>query len=123
MTERMKSYRQRQAERGLVQIRVWVPEEDADFFKTLATSFQSMPVELPPIDRYGRKASQRQISLANSWAERTGLPKPVDLYDYHISLMGWISYARKVLNQKERKEARASFEAQMMRKFTTVSDQ
>lgn len=101
MTDRMNAYRQRQAEKGLVQIRVWVPEDDAEFFKTLATSFQSMPAELPPTVRHGRRASARQINLAETWAEQTGMDKPEHLYDYHISLMGWISYARKVLNQKK----------------------
>ncbi len=36
MTERMKEYRKRQVEKGLVQVRLWVTKEDEEFFKFMS---------------------------------------------------------------------------------------
>jgi hypothetical protein len=41
MTDRMMFFRQRQEQKGLVEIRIWVSKEDEDFFKYLAK--QSRP--------------------------------------------------------------------------------
>ena len=36
MTERMKEYRKRQVEKGLIQLRLWVAKEDEEFFKFMS---------------------------------------------------------------------------------------
>lgn len=89
MTERMEAYRQRMKEKGLVHVRVWVPEEHVDFIKYMAS--QCRPEVEPKVkDRYGRTATLTQIRLAKSLATVHGKKPPEYLYDYHISLAGWM---------------------------------
>jgi hypothetical protein len=38
MTERMQDYRDRMDEKGLVQVRIWVEEQDEDFIKYIANA-------------------------------------------------------------------------------------
>lgn len=94
MTERMEAFRLRQKEKGLVQLRLWVNQEDEEFFKYLAK--QSRPERhLAEKKRYGRAATQRQIDLAKEIAEIKKMKEPKHLYNHHISLCGWI-WANKI---------------------------
>ena len=89
MTDRMMFFRLRQKEKGLVQLRLWVNKEDEEFFKYLAK--QSRPQkEVVQKERFGRPASPAQIDFAKEIAELKNLKEPKHLYNYHISLCGWI---------------------------------
>ncbi len=67
MTARMQDYRMRKQQQGLVQVRVWVPEEHEYFIKNIAK--ECRPSALPKVpERYGRKAIPAQIRLAKSLA-------------------------------------------------------
>lgn len=90
MTERMELYRQRMKEKGLVHVRVWVPEEHGDFIKYMASQCRPQGVEPQIKGRYGRAATLAQIRLAKSLATIHGKKPPEHLYDYHISLAGWM---------------------------------
>ncbi len=89
MTERMQNYRLQKEINGMVQLRVWVPKEYEDFFKELAKQARpNKPLKVQ--ERYGRRATQRQIDLAESLAQIKGKEQPKHLYDYHLSLSAWI---------------------------------
>lgn len=90
MTERMKLYRQRIKEKGLVQVRVWVSEEHRDFITYMAGQCRPQMSEPQIKERYGRPATPIQIRLAKSLATTHGKKPPEHLYDYHISLAGWM---------------------------------
>src|SRR5476649_43704 len=89
MTERMQSYRQRMEDKVLVQVRLWVEKQDEEFVKFLAKFCRDERVKKEK-KRYGRRASDHQIRLAQAVAESNNLPEPKHLYNYHISLGGWI---------------------------------
>ena len=63
MTERMQDYRERMDEKGLIQLRIWVKKEDAEFIKHIA-KFSREWREKKGKKRYGRRASQQQIEFA-----------------------------------------------------------
>ena len=88
MTERMQDYRDRMDEKGLVQLRIWVKKEDAEFIKYIAKFCREWR-EKKEKKRYGRRASQQQIDFAKALAKSKKVPEPDHLYDYHISLAGW----------------------------------
>jgi len=89
MTSRMQDYRMKKQQQGLVQVRVWVPEEHEYFIKSIAKECRpSTPLKIP--ERYGRRATPIQIRFAESLATINGKAPPEHLYDYHISLSAWI---------------------------------
>lgn len=90
MTERMKEYRKRQVEKGLVQVRLWVTKEDEEFFKFMSKMVNPNQKNKVEKKRFGRQATQRQINLAEEIAERLAINPPKHLYPHHISLCGWI---------------------------------
>ncbi len=89
MTERMQAYRDRMAEKGLVQVRVWVEKQDEAFVKSIA-QFCRAGREKKVKKRFGRPASDYQISRAREIALANNVPEPEHLYDYHISLGAWM---------------------------------
>lgn len=94
MTDRMKLFREKQEKKGLVQLRLWVNKDDEEFFKYLAK--ESRPQrKIVEKKRFGRAASQSQINKAKEIAEDKKLREPKHLYDYHISLGGWIWAQKK----------------------------
>ena len=88
MTERMQEYRKRMKEKGLVQVRIWVEEQDEEFVKYIAKFCREVR-EKNEKKRYGRMASQQQIDFAKALAKSKNVPEPDHLYDHHISLAGW----------------------------------
>lgn len=90
MTERMKEYRKRQAEKGLIHVRLWVAKEDEEFFKFMSKMVNPNKQELIEKKRFGRQATARQINLAEEIAKRLKVDPPRHLYPHHISLCGWI---------------------------------
>jgi hypothetical protein len=90
MSERMRAYRQRMEEKGLVQVRIWIEKEDEEFVKFIGKFCREEGRQKKPKQRYGRPATQRQIQFAQKIASENGLPEPKHLYDYHISLGAWI---------------------------------
>jgi hypothetical protein len=90
MSERMKKYRERQLEKGLVQIRLWVKKEDEEFFKFMSKMVNPNKREPQKKERFGRQATPHQIKLAEEIAERLSIKTPKHLYLHHISLCGWI---------------------------------
>ena len=88
MTERMKLYRKNMEAKGLVQIRVWIEKEDEEFIKFIAKFCRKERLEEKK--RYGRPANPFQIRIAKSLSGAKNIPEPKHLYDYHISLAGWI---------------------------------
>lgn len=89
MTERMQAYRNRMAEKGLVQVRVWVEKEDEAFVKFLAKFCREERTKKVK-KRFGRPASPRHIAKAEEVALAKNVPAPKHLYDHHISLTAWI---------------------------------
>jgi hypothetical protein len=90
MTERMKSYRKRMDEKGLVQVRVWVDKEDEEFVKYIAKFCREERGKEKVKERYGRPANHHQIRIAKAIASSKNLPEPEHLYDFHISLSAWM---------------------------------
>ena len=90
MTERMKEYRKRQVEKGLVQVRLWVAREDEEFFKFMSKMVNPNKQNKVEQKRFGRQATQQQIRNAEIIAKRLNIKPPTHLYSYHISLCGWI---------------------------------
>jgi len=88
MTERMQAYRERMEEKGLVQVRIWVKKEDAEFVKYVAKFCRESRGKKEK-KRYGRQATQQQIEFAKALAKSKNVPEPDHLYDHHISLAGW----------------------------------
>lgn len=89
MTTRMQNYRDKKHQQGMVQVRVWVPQEHELFIKSMAKECRpNEPVKAP--ERYGRRASPTQIRLAQSLATVNGKEPPEHLYDFHISLSAWM---------------------------------
>jgi len=89
MTSRMTDYIDRMKASGMVPVRVWVPMEHAAFIKEMAKECRpEKPTPIP--QRYGRRATNRHISLAKSLAKSHGKEPPEHLYDYHISLSAWM---------------------------------
>ena len=89
MTDRMKEYRKRQAEKGLVQIRLCVTKEDEEFFKFMSKMVNPSKQNEFEQKRFGRQATIRQIKFAEEIAKRLNIDPPRHLYSYHISLCGW----------------------------------
>lgn len=89
MTDRMMFFRLRQKEKGLVQLRLWVNEDDEEFFKYLAKQSRPQKAVLQK-ERFGRPSSQAQINLAKEISELKNLKEPKHLDNHHISLCGWI---------------------------------
>lgn len=86
----MKKYREKKKDQGMVQVRVWVPQEHEEFIKKIAKECRpERPAPKLP-QRYGRRASDVQIRLAKSLATIHQKEPPEHLYDYHISLSGWM---------------------------------
>ena len=90
MTERMKEYRKRQVDKGLVQLRLWVTQEDESFFKFMSKILNPNKQELFEKERFGRQSTQKQIDFAEEIAKRIKIDPPRHLYSHHISLCGWI---------------------------------
>ena len=92
MTERMQAYRKRMEDKGLVQVRIWVEKQDEEFVKFIAKFCREEKEERKktPKKRFGRPANERQIEFAKAIALANNVPEPEHLYDYHISLCGWI---------------------------------
>ena len=92
MTERMKAYRKRMEDKGLVQVRVWVEKQDEEFVKFIAKFCREEREERErtPKKRFGRRAKDHQIEVAKKIALANNIPEPEHLYDYHISLGAWI---------------------------------
>ncbi len=90
MTERMKNFRLRQEQKGLVQVRLWIDKNDTDFFKYLSKESRPERKKKTEKQRFGRPASQKQIDLAVEIAEEKSMKEPKHLYNHHISLCGWI---------------------------------
>ena len=88
MTERMKKYRQKMEEKGMKYLRIWVSNEVVSFVKYIS-KFSKKGDEFF-VEGFGRKASQNQIKFAEKIAKQNNKPSPTYLYDYHISLAGWI---------------------------------
>jgi hypothetical protein len=88
MTERMQEYRKRMEEKGLVQVRIWVEKQDAEFVKYIAKFCREVR-EKKEKKRYGRLASKQQIDFAKVLAKSKNVPEPDHLYGHHISLAGW----------------------------------
>jgi len=89
MTVRMQTYRSKKEAEGMVQLRVWIPKEHEAFIKDIAKQCRpDKPLKIQ--ERYGRRATQRQIELAETLAKINGKEPPKHLYDYHISLSAWI---------------------------------
>jgi hypothetical protein len=88
MTERMQKYRKKMKGKWLVQVRIWVEEQDEEFIKHIAKFCREVR-EKKQKKRYGRRASQQQIDFAKALAKSKNVPEPDHLYDYHISLAGW----------------------------------
>ena len=89
MTDRMKEYRKRQVEKGLVQLRLWVTREDEEFFKFMSKMVNPSRQNEVEQKRFGRQATIRQINFAEEIAKRLKIDPPRHLYPYHISLCGW----------------------------------
>ena len=89
MSERMQAYRDRMKEKGLVQVRVWVDQQDENFVKFLA-KFCRDGRKKSLKKRFGRPASDYQISIAKEIAEANSIPEPKHLYGHHISLGAWM---------------------------------
>lgn len=90
MTQRMQDYRERMQQKGLVQVRVWVEKQDEEFVKFIAKFCRGEQKEKKQKPRYGRPATEQQITLAKKFATANDVPEPKHLYDYHISLAAWI---------------------------------
>lgn len=90
MTERMKAYRQRMKEKGLVQVRVWVEKQDEEFVKFIGRFCREERLQKKPKKRFGRRASDAQINFAKAVAAIKNFPEPSHLYDHHLSLAAWI---------------------------------
>ena len=89
MTERMQNYRLKKEAEGMVQVRVWVPKDHEEFIKYIAK--QCHPDKpLKSKERYGRRATNKHIQLADTLARIQGKEPPKHLYDYHISLSAWM---------------------------------
>jgi hypothetical protein len=89
MTERMQTYRSKKEAEGMVQVRIWIPKEHVVLIKDIAKECRpAKPLKIKK--RYGKKAPQRQIELAEMLAKTNGKEPPKHLYDYHISLSAWI---------------------------------
>jgi len=84
MTERMQEYRKRMKEKGLVQVRIWVEEQDENFVKYIAKFFREVR-EKKEKKRYGRRASKQKIDFAKALAKSKNVPEPNHLYDHHNS--------------------------------------
>ena len=70
MTERMQEYRKRMKEKGLVQVRIWVEEQDEEFVKYIAKFCREVR-EKKEKKRHGRRASNQQnIFLSWAWGSR-----------------------------------------------------
>lgn len=89
MSERMQAYRNRMANKGLVQVRIWVDRQDEEFIKFLA-KFCRDGRKKKPKKRFGRPASEHQITQAQEIALDNDVPEPTHLYNHHISLAAWI---------------------------------
>ena len=79
---------QEDEKKGLVQVRIWVEEQDEEFIKYIAKFCREVR-EKKQKKRYGRRASQQQIDFAKALAKSKNVSEPDHLYDYHISLAGW----------------------------------
>jgi len=90
MTDRMKEYRKRQVDKGLVQLRLWVTKEEEPFFKFMSKMLNPNKQELVEQERFGRQATNKQIKFAEEIAKRLTIDPPRHLYLHHISLCGWI---------------------------------
>ncbi len=90
MTDRMKEYRKRQVDKGLVQLRLWVTKEDEEFFKFMSKMVNKNKQEIIEKERFGRQATERQIKFAEEIAKKLTMDPPRHLYLHHISLCGWI---------------------------------
>lgn len=90
MTDRMKEYRKRQVDKGLVQLRLWVTKEDETFFKFMSKILNPNKQEIFEKKRFGRQATEKQIHFAEEIAKRLVIDPPRHLYPHHISLCGWI---------------------------------
>lgn len=88
MTERMQEYRKRMEEKGHVQVRIWVEKQDEDFVKYIAKFCREVRGKKEK-ERFGRRASDRQIKFAKAMASSNNIPEPEHLYDHHISLSAW----------------------------------
>ena len=104
--QRTKRYRKAQKEKGMVQIRVWVKRNDADFIKKLATGFFRDPGQKRLFEKKGRggPAKEHQIQMAEKVARRAGKNPPQHLYGHQLSLSKWIY--DKLADLKGRKKKR-----------------
>ena len=67
-----------------------VEDKKAEDTKKVSTSTGSKVTSKTPKKRFGRPANERQIEFAKAIALANNVPEPEHLYDYHISLCGWI---------------------------------
>ena len=96
----MKEYRARQKQADKVRLTIVVPASDVAFFNELARSYSEDLPPAPPTERRGRKPTVKQVRLAKIWSDKTGLPLPDYLETHHLSLCGWIGYARMVFREQ-----------------------
>jgi len=89
MSERMQDYRDRMKAKGLVQVRVWVDQQDEEFVKLIA-KFCRDGRKKKPKERFGRPANDHQINAAKAIALANSIPEPKHLYGHHISLSAWM---------------------------------
>lgn len=109
--ERNAEHRRRLEASGFKPVTIIVPVEDAPFFRDLARAYREGRPIAKPKERLGRKPIAAQIRLAKYWATRAELPLPDYLETHHLSLFGWIGYARthySIFSGLARRDAEAS---------------
>ena len=105
--QRMKCYRKAQKEKGLVQIRIWVKKNDADFIKKLASGFFRDPTQKRLFEKKGRgsPAKEHQIQMTENVARKAGKNPPQHLYRHQLSLSKWIFDKLAELKEKRKKKS------------------
>lgn len=104
--QRTKKYRKAQKEKGMVEIRMWVKKNDAEFIKKLAAGFFRDPSQKRLFEKKGRgsPAKEHQIQMAEKVARRAGKNPPQHLYGHQLSLSKWIFDKLAELKDKRKKK-------------------
>jgi hypothetical protein len=91
MTESMES-RYETEENELVEVRIWVKKKDEKFIEHVARLIEQKRQGKPKeeLSYFGQCAPDALILFAKELAKANDIPEPEDLYDYHVSLGGWI---------------------------------
>lgn len=131
MADRKKRWRERQQQQGMMQVRVWVPEHQAELIKAVAESLRPMPIEefvddIPPKpSSVDQPPTAKMLEFAAELEALHGIQAPDRIKRSKLLLWLWLRRNRKAPSRLDdiQEEGRRRKVARIQQRIATLEAQ